>query len=104
MPGMSQSIERLFLTVADVTFTLAPTEHADVLKTEIARQVQSGGGFVDVTVDDGQRLSFLVTPTSVITIAARTVHLDTEEADGHRPAWDPGAPAIYDDQAPWDTI
>ncbi|WP_307450597.1 MULTISPECIES: hypothetical protein [Microbacterium] len=102
---MSSSIERLMITVGEVTYALAPMEHVDELKAAIIAELRAGGGFVDITVDDGQRISVLITPTSVITITARTVHLEFERADGQdREGWNPGAPIVYDGDTPYDII
>ncbi|MGN7188000.1 hypothetical protein [Microbacterium enclense] len=102
---MSPSIERLMISVGGVTYALAPTEHVDDLKAEITHQVRSGGGFVDVTIDDGQRLSFLITPASTVTIAAKTVHLDIDGADRQgNESWGAGTPITYDGDSPYDLI
>jgi len=81
---MSQTIERIHLTVAGLTYALAPLESVGDLKRAVVEAVRAGGGFVDLTLDDGQRLSILVASASQIVISAQTVPLDSSHADGER--------------------
>ena len=72
----------------------------------ITEAVCAGGGFVDETLDDGQRLSVLVASTTAIIISAQTVHLDASTADGVRYSssvvGDPWGG--YDDTSPFDYL
>lgn len=102
---MSQTIERLRIAVADVTYALAPVEHLDALKATITAAVQAGGGFVDLTLDDGRRLSLLVTPSSFITIVVETLRLDSGTADGEQTRdWGSEVGIDYDADTPFDII
>lgn len=102
---MSQSIERLHLTVDGVTHALSPLETVEALKDVVLAAAQAGGGFLDVTVDGGERLSIYITLTSSITIAAATVGMDTGNADGEAPTWSPASGGnLFDGDAPWDVI
>lgn len=102
---MSQTIERLRIAVANVTYALAPLEHLDDVKAAITQAVHAGGGFVDLTLDSGRRLSLLVTTSSVITIVVESLRLDSGTADGeHTHAWEDGVTMDYDSDTPFDII
>lgn len=104
---MPHTIERLHITVAETTYPLAPVERVDDLKNAIVDAVRAGGGFVEMTLDDGHQLSILIVPTTAVVIVAETVTLDASTADGGRcystsdagPVWDG-----YDDGSPFDLI
>lgn len=100
---MSQSIQRLHLIIDGATHALAPMENVDGLKANVLAAARAGGGFLDVTVDGGQRLSIYVTVNSSITIVAATVGMDTGSADGESPAPDRDRDDIYfDGETSWD--
>ncbi|MFN3950756.1 hypothetical protein [Microbacterium sp.] len=102
---MSPSIERLSLSVAGVAYPLAPIERLETLKDAIRQAVRSGGDFVDVTVDSGERLSVFLTAASVVSLATVTVPLDTGRADGEESEpLHPGLAHPFDDQFPYDVI
>lgn len=103
--GMSPTIERLRITIADMNYALAPVEHLEDVKAAITAAVHAGGGFVDLTLDNGQRLSVLVTACVLITIVVETLRLDSGTADGEEsPGWDVGARADYDADTTFDII
>jgi hypothetical protein len=83
---MSKSIERTQLTVDGSTYALGPLENLDDLRSQVLRAARAGGGFLNVTVDGGQRLSFFVSAATSIVIAVTTVPLTVHTADGERPA------------------
>lgn len=102
---MPQSIERLHLTVDGMTHALSPLEDVDRLKADVLAAARAGGGFLDVSVDGGERLSIYITPASSITISAATLRIDTGNADGESPPWSsaPGT-TCYDADTTWDVI
>ncbi|MEV7827335.1 hypothetical protein [Microbacterium enclense] len=79
---MSNTIERTHLTLDGSTYALAPLEDADDVRSQILRAVRAGGGFVIVTSDGGQQLSFFVSATTSVLIAVETVQLKAGTADG----------------------
>lgn len=101
--GMPQSIERLHLTIDGVSHALAPMESVAGLKADVLAATRAGGGFLDVTVDGGQRLSIFITARTSITIVAATVRMDTGNADGRSRAREEERGAVYlDDETSWD--
>ncbi|MDU0328469.1 hypothetical protein RWH43_17050 [Microbacterium sp. KSW2-21] len=101
---MSPTIERLHLTIAGITYALAPMENVEAIKTTIIHAVHAGGGFLNLTLDSGQFLSVLVTPTSVVTLAVESVRLTHGASDGDNGRWASGIPFEYDGDAPYDFI
>lgn len=102
---MGSSIERVGLTVNGATFALGPLEGLDDLREQILRAARAGGGFLNVTTDGGQRLSFFVTAATPIVISISTVPLDAHTADGDPGDWRTDAPPDYqDDDMPYDII
>ena len=104
MRVMSQSIERLRISVDGVSHALAPLEHADDLRRQTLAAVHSGGGFLTVTTDDGSKLSILVTPTTSVTISVVTVPLQGDTADAQQAFWAPPSMNYDDDDTPFDVI
>lgn len=105
MSHMSNSIERTHITVDGVTHALGPLERLDDLKAQVLKAARAAGGFVNVTVDGGQRLSFFVTSATSIVISVATVALDGETADGDRRGRDLTGVSEYDDgDVPYDLI
>ncbi len=102
---MSQSIERLHLTIDGVSHALAPMENVAGLKADVLAATRAGGGFLDVTIDGGQRLSIFITGRTSITIVAATVRIDTGSADGQSRAQmnEPGD-VHFDDESTWDVF
>lgn len=82
---MSHTIERLHISVEGVTHALAPLETVGNLKRDITEVIRAGGGFVDVSVDGGQRLSIFFTSTTPVTISAKTVRVDSDIIEATRP-------------------
>ncbi|MEV7757898.1 hypothetical protein AB0O16_07260 [Microbacterium sp. NPDC089180] len=79
---MSDSIERVQLTVGQTTFPLAPLEAVKEIEAQVLGATRAGGGFLRVTTDGGQRLSIFVASTTSIVITSNTVALDSAAADG----------------------
>lgn len=101
--GMPQSIERLHLTIDGTSHALAPIENVAGLKADILAAIRAGGGFLDVTVDGGHRLSIFITTHTSITIVAATVRMDTDNADDRSRAQENEQGAVhFDDQTNWD--
>lgn len=102
---MSHTIERLRITVADVTYALGPVEHIGAVKAAILAGVHAGGGFVDLILDNGRLLSLLVTESSHIAITVDTLRLDSGTADGEFSGDErPRVSVDYDADTPFDTI
>lgn len=102
---MPPTIERLQLTVEDVTYPLAPTERLEPLKAAIREAVRAGGDFVEVTLDDGRHLSIYLAGTFTVIVAVDTVHLDTRHADGPQDEFFQPAPgSVFDQDYPFDII
>lgn len=103
---MSHMIQRVLLTVADVTYPLAATEHVDVLKAAIRDAVRSGGDFVDVTLDTGRPVSiFTTSSTPVIFLTVDTVDASAGTATGEEATDSPDSPAgMYDIDTSFDII
>lgn len=102
---MVKSIERVHLTVDSITYALGPLESLDDLRSQVLRAARAAGGFLNVTVDGGQRLSFFVTATTSIIIAVDTVRLHANTADGDRPTYHSEVVGDYDDgDVPFDVI
>lgn len=102
---MSNSIERTQLTVDGSTYALGPLESIDDLRSQVLRAARAGGGFLNVTVDGGQRLSFFVTGTTSIVIAVTTVRLNAHTADGGSPSYVAETAQDYGDgDVPYDII
>lgn len=102
---MPNSIERVHLTVDGSTFALGPLETLDDLRDQVLRAARAAGGFLNVTVDGGQRLSFFVTTTTSIVIAVATVPLSADTADGRGLQHTPGIDRDYNDgDIPFDVI
>ncbi|MDF2990821.1 MAG: hypothetical protein K0S37_1335 [Microbacterium sp.] len=102
---MGNSIERVTLTVDGTSFALGPLESLDDLRDQTLRAARAAGGFLNITADGGQRLSFFVTGTTSIVISVSTVPLNAQTADGDSRDWRPGGPSYYeDDDAPFDII
>ncbi|MGN7969307.1 hypothetical protein [Microbacterium sp. 22296] len=102
---MPNSIERIHLTVDGSTFALGPLEGLDDLRAQVLRAARAGGGFLNVTVDGGQRVSFFVTTTTSIVIAVATVPLSADTADGRRLRYTPEVDRDYSDgDIPFDVI
>ncbi|MEX0153804.1 hypothetical protein [Microbacterium sp. LMI1-1-1.1] len=79
---MTHTLERVSVSVAGVPYTLAPTEHAEQIKTAVMDAVRAGGGFVELDLDNGIQLSVLITATSQVTVGVETADLDSDNADG----------------------
>lgn len=102
---MSPTIERLRIAIADVTYALAPLEHLEDVKAGITAAVLAGAGFVDLNLDNGGRLSVLITASSTVTIFVETLQLDSGTADGEdNPERDAAAFVDYDPDIPFDII
>ncbi|MFS0794813.1 hypothetical protein [Microbacterium sp. 1P10AE] len=103
---MQQSIERAHLTIGGVTHALAPTEDVRELKDGIVQAIRAGGDFVEVTIDTGQRLSFLIAAPVSVVISVETVPIAADTADRPTEPWRPGYDydIAYDDDTPYDTI
>lgn len=103
---MPQTIDRLHIAVAGSAYPLAPLESVEDLKSAIVQAVRAGGGFVEVALDDGRRLSVLVVPTTSVLIFSQTVPLDTGDADSYRygTTGTPAGPFDYQDDSPFDLI
>ncbi|WZH35163.1 MAG: hypothetical protein PIR02_10245 [Microbacterium enclense] len=102
---MGSSIERIRLVVDGASFALGPLEGLDDLREQVLRAARAAGGFLNVTVDDGQRLSFFVTSTTSIVISVSTVPLDAHTADVNSHHWELGAIPDYNEgDIPFDII
>ncbi len=102
---MSNSIERTQLTVDGSTYALGPLESIDDLQSQVLRAARAGGGFLNVTVDGGQRLSFFVSSTTSVVIAVTTVRLNALTADGERTSYVAETVQDYGDgDVPFDVI
>lgn len=102
---MTSSIDRVQLTVDAATYALSPLEGLDDIRAQIMKAVRAGGGFLNVTVDGGQRLCFFVTAATSIVIAVSTVSIGQDAEDGERRSKD--ACPIHehgDDELPFDII
>lgn len=105
VPHVSDSIERIHLTVDGATHALGPLERLDDLKRQVLAAIAHLGGFLDVNVDGGQHLSILITPASSITIAVATVRLDSGTADKNPTGRCPGDTGDFEDgDVPFDII
>lgn len=102
---MSNSIERVHLTVDGVTHALGPLEHVDDLRDQILRAARDAGGFLNVTLDGGQRLSFFVTSTTSIVISVTTAPFGSDTPGGDYEPWDADIPDHYNDgDTPYDIV
>lgn len=101
---MEQSIERVYLTVSGTTHALAPTEDPAEVKRSIVRAVRAGGDFVEVTVDGGQRLNFLIAAAIPVVITVESVTIATGVADRPAEAWSPNGGMTTEDDTPYDFI
>ncbi|KZE43297.1 hypothetical protein AVW09_00715 [Microbacterium sp. T32] len=101
---MQQTIERVHLTVAGVTHHLSPLEDAGDLKSAVLHAVRTGGDFVEVSLDAGQRLSFLITATTPVVIAVETVVIATETADRTAETWRPEFDVTTEGETPYDLL
>ncbi|MDF2666745.1 MAG: hypothetical protein K0R81_2595 [Microbacterium sp.] len=105
MPRMGSSIERISLTVNGTSYALGPLEGLDDLREQILRAARATGGFLNVTADGGQRLSFFVTSATAIVISVSTVALHADTADGTPARCGEDAFSGYeDDDIPFDII
>ncbi|MXS75466.1 hypothetical protein AB0870_18360 (plasmid) [Microbacterium proteolyticum] len=103
---MTQSIERVQLTVNGATHALAPLESVGDIEAQVLGATRAGGGFITVTLDGGERLSIFVSAAaSSITIASSTVRLDSGLADGGGGGWRNHSGQVFDDEeSPYDII
>jgi len=102
---MPHTIDRLHVVHGGVSYALAPTEHLDAVTTAARDAVRAGGDFVEVALDNGQRLSILVTPSSVLVITTETIRVDGGRGDDlDRVETDDIPSPTYDADNPWDII
>ena len=102
---MGSSIERISLTVNGVSYALGPLEALVDLREQILRAARAAGGFLNVTADGGQRLTFFVTAATAIAISVSTVALNSDTADGTSGRGAGDAFSDYeDDDIPFDII
>lgn len=102
---MGNSIERIYITVDGATHALGPLEQLDDIKAQILAAAAQAGGFLDVCVDGGQRLSIFVTASSSISIAVATARLDAATADENPSNRNLGDEQDYEDGSiPFDII
>ncbi len=102
---MGNSIERISVTVDGASFQLGPLESLDDLRKQVLRAARAAGGFLNVTANGGQRLSFFVTSATSIVVSVSTVPLDTATADGDPDSLRPRTVTEYeDDDIPYDII
>lgn len=102
---MSHTIQRAFLTVADVTYPLASMEHVDVLKAAIRDAARSGGDFVEIPLDAGRRVSIFATIASVIFITVDIVEVGVGAENGEEATdCSTASPGMYDVDTSFDVI
>ncbi|WP_150951618.1 hypothetical protein [Microbacterium testaceum] len=102
---MSHTIRRVLLTVGDVTYPLAATEHVDGLKAAIRNAVRSGADFVDVTLDTGSRIGIFATTASVMSITVDNEKVSAGTAADQEALDCPGAcTGTYDIDTSFDII
>lgn len=103
---MSNTIERVHISVNGVTYALSPLEQVGEIKATVLSALHEGGGFVDVTANGGERISILITAPIELTISAASFTLDSDDADKANDTLGPESGIIYghDDGSGYDTF
>lgn len=87
---MSQTMQRISISVNGDVHPLAQGSDVEELKHDVTEAIDAGGRFVEMTVVGNRRVSALVTASTSVTISVETVDFDARDDGDAATPYDDG--------------